>query len=76
MLPTWYIITQLIITEGLPLAEAIFNKWSSGNPPSKADFDEFRTLAKSASKDRMLLALAKAGVDPESDQGKIFLSMV
>jgi hypothetical protein len=75
-MPTWFIITQLIITEGLPLAEAIFKKWSAGGVPTQADFDEFRAIASDSSVDRMKAALTKAGIPLDSEYAKTFLSLV
>jgi len=75
MLPTWYIISSLIIKEGLPVAEAIFAKWTSGKAPTQTDFDELRAISSQSSTDRMKLALAKAGIALDSEQGKLLLSL-
>ena len=74
-MPTWYIVTQLIITQGLPMAEAIFKKWSSGNAPTQADFDEFRAISSQSSTDRMKVMLSKAGIALDSEQAKVLLSL-
>ena len=75
MTPTWLIVAQLIISEGLPLAQSLVSKWLSGKPPTESDFAEFRALASQSSTDRMKLALAKAGIALDSEQGKLLLSL-
>lgn len=68
----WTIIASLIVREGLPLAEKIFEKWSSGEPPKKEDFDDLRKAASQSAQDRMKEQLVKLGI-PLDDQRAIDL---
>jgi len=70
----WTIIIQLAANYGWPLAEALFKKWSSGNPPTQADFDELRALAGQTAQDRMKAILVKNGIVIDSDEGRKFLA--
>lgn len=72
----WAILIPIIAQEGIPLAEALFKKWSSGNPPTQADFDELRGLAKQTALDRVKLRLAANGIPLDSDQAKELLALV
>jgi len=72
---SWEVLVPIIAQYGLPLAENLWLKWSSGNPPSQADWDELRLLSQQTAKDRMILALQSAGIDPGSDQGKKLLAL-
>lgn len=72
---TWDVIAGLILQYGIPLAEKLWTKWASGNAPTQADWDELKQLAGQTAKDRMLLALFRAGIEPNSDQGKALLGL-
>lgn len=54
------------LLQGLPsdiaFVEGLFQKWSSGTAPTQADFDALRALASRSARDRMVAALAAAGV--------------
>jgi hypothetical protein len=71
---TWAIAISLIEQYGLPLAISLWKKWTTGADPTQADWDELTAMANQTAKDRMLLALTKAGVDPNSEQGKALLA--
>lgn len=72
---TWEILIPIIVKYGLPLAEKLWVKWASGALPTQADWDELKAAAAQTSNDRMLAALTKAGIDPNSDQGKALLAL-
>lgn len=72
----WVIIANLIVNEGIPLAEAIFKKWQAGAEPTQADFDEIRVLAKQTAVDRAKLKLVAAGIPLDSDKAKEILGLV
>ena len=42
----WLTLGAIIGKEGLAVGEAIYNKWSSGQMPTAADFAELRALGK------------------------------
>ena len=71
----WELLIPIIAQYGLPLAEKLWTKWSSGNPPSKADWDELRADVNQTAKDRMTKVLLESGIDPSSEQGKTFLAL-
>jgi hypothetical protein len=54
------------LLNGLPqdiaLIESLFAKWSSGTPPTQADFDAMRAAASRTARDRLTLQLNAAGV--------------
>ncbi len=67
----WTILIPIIAQYGLPLAESLFQKWTSGTPPTQADFDQLRSLAQRSGQDRMKAQLAAAGIpldDPKAVQ--------
>ncbi len=55
-----------IILQGLPqdiaFVEGLFQKWSSGTPPTQADFDALRALASRTARDRLIAQLTLAGI--------------
>jgi len=72
----WGLLIPIIANEGLPVAEALFKKWSAGTPPSQADFDELRALGQQTALDRTKARLAAAGIPLDSDQAKEILALV
>lgn len=71
----WTALIPIIAQYGIPLAESLFQKWTTAAVPTQADFDELRALASRTAKDEMLLALQRANVDPNSDAGKALLAL-
>lgn len=74
----WGQFILIAIRDGLPLAEALFTKWSLGKdqPVTQAELDELKALASKTSQSQMLDALARAGIAPDSEQGKKLLGLV
>jgi hypothetical protein len=67
----WAVLIPIIANYGLPLAEKLFAKWTSGNPPTAADFDELRAEASQTAVDRLKSAAVNAGFtldDPKVQQ--------
>jgi hypothetical protein len=65
----WEALIPIIAEYGIPLAESLFKKWSTGTPPIQADFDELRALANQNATDHIKAQLAKAGIpltDPKA----------
>ena len=58
----WTVLIPIIAQEGLPLAEKLFQKWSTGAVPTQADFDELRAQAKQTAADRMKVRLTAVGI--------------
>ena len=71
----WEALIPIIAQYGLPLAEKLWTKLVSGNPPVQADWDELRALVGQTAKDRMTKVMIDNGIDPASEQGKIFLAL-
>lgn len=74
----WGLLAGIIAKEGLPLALDIYDVWSrrSSDVPSVEEIAALRKLADQTSRSQMLEALARAGIDPESEQGKKFLGLI
>lgn len=72
----WELLIPIIAQYGIPLAESLYTKWSSGNAPTQADFDELKLLASTKGTDEMLSVLKAQNIDPNSDAGKAFLTLV
>lgn len=70
------VIAQLILTYGIPAAEAIYNMVASSTPPTAADWANLKALTSQTAKDRTLKQLAAAGIDPTSPQGMAMLALV
>ena len=66
----WELLIPIIANEGTPVAEALFQKWSSGTPPTQADFDELRAIGKQTALDRVNARLAANGISLSSDKAK------
>jgi hypothetical protein len=75
---TWATLVPLIIQYGLPVAESIWKKVTSGTVPSQSDWDELKALASETARDRALAAMARATppIDPSSPQGIAILAAV
>lgn len=71
----WEALIPIIAQYGLPLAEKLWTKWASGNPPSQADWDDLRVAAYQSARDRMVKVLLDSGIDPASEQGKTYLAL-
>lgn len=72
----WAEIIGLILNYGIPVAERIFQKASSGAPPSQADFDELKVLASQTAQSQMLAAAARAGLPPDDPRVKALLELM
>jgi len=73
---SWTEIAKLALQYGLPVAYQIWNNITTGKDPTQAEWDALLSLANQSAKDRMSLALVRAGIDPASDAGKILLTAV
>lgn len=61
---------------GVDLAQKLWEKWSSGKPPTAADFDELRALANKTPRSQMEDALVRAGIPLDSPQAVSLLALV
>jgi len=71
----WEQLIPIIAQYGLSLAEKLWQKWSSGATPTQADWDDLRAAAGQTAKDRMVKMLLDQGIDPISEQGKLFIAL-
>lgn len=72
---TWAILAELIVKYGLPLAESIWKKWSTGTIPAAADWEELRQLASVSFTSQMQAALVRAGIALDSPEAKALLAL-
>jgi hypothetical protein len=72
----WIALLPIIIQYGLPVAEKLFQLWTSNAAPVQADWDALKALGLSTRKQDMTLALVRNGVDPTSPQGVALLALV
>ena len=66
---TWALLLPIIAQYGIPLAESLFQKWSTGAAPTQADFDSLKAMTQQTAKDRMTAQLVAAGIpltDPKA----------
>lgn len=75
----WSDILALVLKygpEAISLAEFLWQKITAGTPPTQADWDQLKALANNTARSQMTAALLKAGIDPNSEQGKALLALV
>lgn len=72
----WMTLIPIIAQYGLPLAESLWQKATTGAPPTQADFDALRTMASQKAADLTRTQLAAAGIALDSPQGKAMLALV
>jgi hypothetical protein len=71
----WEALIPIIAQEGIPVAEALFQKWASGKDPTQADFDELRSLGNQHAIDRIKAKLVARGIPLDSDQAKQLIAL-
>ena len=64
----WPTLIPIIAQYGIPLAEALWRKWTSGAAPTQADWDELRALGAKTMRSQMVDALTRAGIALDSAQ--------
>lgn len=73
---TWAEIARLILVAGMPFADRMINLWLQSAAPTLEEWNALKAMAKDTSKTRMLEVLLRANIDPASETGKLFLSLV
>lgn len=71
----WTTLSQLIVLYGLPVAIRIAGKWFSTDPVTPEELKELEDMANRTPRSVAIDRLRANGVDPESDEGKAFLSL-
>jgi hypothetical protein len=72
----WDVLISLVLTQGLPLAMKLYEKWGSKEPVTQADIDELKALGEKTPQSQMRDALARAGIDLNSEKAKALLGLV
>lgn len=72
----WETLVPLIIEYGLPFAERVWQKWTSGADPSQADWDELKALAAQTPETQLLAAATRTGIDPSDPRIQALLAML
>ena len=72
---SWSVVAGLILNYGLPFAEKVVQKATSGSNPTLADFAELRAMDAQTASDRMKAQLTAAGIDLTSPQGISMLAL-
>lgn len=71
------LIVQLLATFGpsaVSLIDKLVAKWETNGTVTAAEWAELRSMATQTAKDRMLIQLQAAGIDPASAQGQALLA--
>lgn len=72
---TWTMIAQLIIQVGWPMAQQIIANIQSKAEVTPDNWAALLTMSQQTAKDRMLLQLQAAKIDPASPQGIALLAL-
>ena len=72
----WTTVASLIIQYGLPLAEKIVSKWTTGSPPTPADFVELNAAAAQNAAGILKGQLAAAGIPLTDPHAVALLALV
>lgn len=72
---SWDVLLPVIIANGLGVAEKLWQLWTNKSTPTQADWDALKVLGQQNARSQMMLALVRAGIDPNSDQGKALLAL-
>ncbi len=73
---TWTVLIPIIAQYGIPLAESLFQKWTSGSVPTQADFDDLKRQAAQKSVDVMKSQLQLAGIPLDDPHAVALLKLV
>lgn len=71
----WDVIAGLALQYGLPFVEKLIANWENKTPVTSAEWAALSSLVPDA-RTQMLAALSRAGIDPNSEQGKALLALL
>lgn len=71
----WDTLIPIIVSQGMLVAEKLWQLWTTKAPPTQADWDALKVLGAQNARYQMMLALAQNGVDPASPQGQALLAL-
>lgn len=72
----WATLIPLIISQGLPLAEKLWQLFKAGGEPTQADWDALKALSQETARSQMIKALQRAGIALDSPQAVALLALV
>ncbi len=72
----WLLFAELIAKYGIPLAEALFQKWSEGGVVTQGDINELKILAMKTPESQVLDAALRAGLNPDDPKVVALLEML
>lgn len=73
---SWTVLLPIILQYGVPFAEQLYTLVTTSTAPTATDWANLKALSSTNAQTQMLTALASAGIDPNSPQGKSFLALV
>jgi hypothetical protein len=72
----WALLIPIIANYGLPLAEKLWQKWSSKSEPTQADWDELKALGAQTMESQLLAALGRNGISASDPRAVELLKLV
>lgn len=72
----WATLIPIIAAYGLPLAEKLWQKWSTNSEPTQADWDELKALGAQTMESQVLAALVRNGVSVDDPKAKELLALL
>lgn len=72
----WIALIPIIAQYGIPIAEKLWQLWSSNSSPTQADWDALKALGLTTRRQDMIAAMLRNGIDPQSPQGQALLALV
>lgn len=72
----WATLIPIIISDGLPYAEKLFQLWSSNAAPTQADFDSLKTLTQQNARSVLMTQLAAAAIPLTDPHAVSLLALV
>lgn len=71
---TWAALIPIIASQGLAIAEKIWQLSLISSTPTQADWDVLKELGKVRAVNLMRQAILRSGIDPESDAAKLLIA--
>lgn len=72
----WATLIPIIASYGLPFAEALWTKWTSGANPTAQDWADLTALAQQTAKSQLLAALQRANIPVTDPHAAALLAQV
>lgn len=72
----WALLIPIIANYGLPLAEKLWQKWSTKGEPTQADWDELKALGMQTFHSQLLAALTRNGISVDDPRAKELLKLI